>query len=191
MLLPVMAEMAALTERLQIARPVVGRIVIHMRRRQDHLGLPELSPIVTKINPVDRPALSVPPDLLVRIEPAPIAEMADHLAVGTIAALASPPCPLEPDHPAEFAPVDRIETFELRLDRHLLPLRLGQARFGKLGLPIEIREHTIQGGIQPASMMRAFICGDGVFTFQHPKKQKISGIISPLRLSFLVARIRG
>ncbi len=72
-----------------------------MRRRQDDSGLPELPLVIGKADPVDRPPLTVPPDLLGRIEPAPIAEMAGHLPMGPAASLATAPCPLETNHTAE------------------------------------------------------------------------------------------
>lgn len=118
MLSSVVVKMTALTECSEIAGPVISGIVVEMRRRQDDLGLPELSLVIGEINPVDYPALAVTPDLLVRIEPAPIAEMADHPPMRPAAALTAPPCPLETNHSAELNPVDRVKTPELLLDRH-------------------------------------------------------------------------
>ena len=89
-----------------------------MRGRQDHLGLLESPPIVTIIEPSDLPPLPVPPDRLLRIEPAPIAKMRDHLAMGTAATLASPLRPLEPNDLAKLAPIDWVETPNFWLDRH-------------------------------------------------------------------------
>lgn len=116
--------------------------MIDMRGRQHHLGLPKLALVIPIIDPGNRPALPVPPAPLVRIEPATIAKMADHPTMGAPADLATAPCPLEPDYPTEFSPVDRIEAFELRSDRHALPLRLGQTPLGQHRLPIDIRKQT-------------------------------------------------
>ena len=77
MLLTIMLEMAALTKSLQIARPVVGGIVIQMRGRKDNAGLSESPLVLRKVDKGDRPPLSVPPAFGLGIKPAAIAQMAD------------------------------------------------------------------------------------------------------------------
>ena len=145
MLLAVMEKMAALTKRSQIARAVVGRIVIDVRCRQNHLGLLEPPQIVTIIEPSDHPALPVPPELMLGIEPAAITEMADDLAMGPGASLASPFGVLKPNDRRELLPVDRIEASEVAPNRHPLPFRLGQARLGLFDRQIEIRKRRHHG----------------------------------------------
>jgi len=118
MFLAIMQEMTALTERLQILRAVMAWIVIQVRRRQNHPGLPQPPLVLRKIDPIDCPPLLVPPDLSIGVEPTAIAEMMNHTAMGTTTGLATALGPLEPDHIAELPPVDRVETPKSLPDRH-------------------------------------------------------------------------
>jgi len=102
-LCPVMQEMAALAERSQIARLVVSRIMIEMRRRQDDLGSPQLIAIGRKVDKGDRPPLPVPPAFGVGIKPTAITQVRNHPPMRPATTLASSVCSLEPDDTAELA----------------------------------------------------------------------------------------
>ncbi len=69
-----MAKMTALTERLQIAQPVVAGVVIEMRRRQHDPHFLERR-ILTVVGPGDRLASIIPPKLILWVKPAAITEM--------------------------------------------------------------------------------------------------------------------
>ncbi len=73
MLAPIMQEMATLTEGLQVACPVVCRIVIQMSSGQDHLGPLKQALIVLVVDPVDHPPPIIPPDVMLGIKPTTIA----------------------------------------------------------------------------------------------------------------------
>jgi hypothetical protein len=117
----VMEHMAALAERLEIARPVVGGVVIEMGGGQRHLCCGE-GPVLDRRrsarNPGKRPALPVAPGCAFLIPPAAIAEVKDHAAVGSPASFATSLGPSEPDEGRELRPVNWIEPPVLRANRH-------------------------------------------------------------------------
>src|SRR3954454_6035907 len=91
MLRPVVQHAAPLAERLQVSRPVLGRIVVEVSAGQHHsrglewLGLPRFGEGTAK-----GASLPVPPHASFIIPPAAIAEVTDQAAVGSPAALTSP-----------------------------------------------------------------------------------------------------
>lgn len=107
MLPTIMTKMAALTKRLQIAKPVVAGVMIEVGRRQHHPHLLE-GCVITIIRPIDHLASVIPPKLTFRIEPAAIAEMMDDLAMGAPAILTATAGAIETHHCAQLVPVDRI-----------------------------------------------------------------------------------
>ena len=122
MLLPVVHEMAALAERHQVARVVVGGVVISVRCGQDNARGSNLHLEISSWSTgSDPPPLPVPPGLSPLIPPAAITKMADGPAVGAAAPLTLTFGPAEPDHSRELRPVDGVEPAVLRADRHPAP----------------------------------------------------------------------
>ena len=84
----------------------------------------------------------------VLIEPAPVGQNTDDLAVRATAVFACPFGPAEADRMGKLAPVDWVETPQLRLDRHgppassvpsVLPVCTGQAALPYLVCPVAFR----------------------------------------------------
>src|SRR5690349_24837816 len=117
MIWPIVDHMAALAEALEIAPPVIGRIVIEMCRRQDDTGSSHLRRRV-EVRPPRRPAATIPPSATGRIEPTSIGQTANCLSVRPAASLTNPGGALEMDLPADLRPVGGVGPPHLRLDRH-------------------------------------------------------------------------
>ena len=62
-------HVAALAQALQIAPPVVTRVVVEVRRSQDHAGVPDLRGF-DEIGPARRPTAAIAPNALRGIKPA-------------------------------------------------------------------------------------------------------------------------
>lgn len=121
----VMDHVAALAKGRQIGRRVVGDIVVQVRageadeRPAMAEGVRQVSRC-RKIGP-NASALAVAPRLALGVEPAPIGENADELAVGSSAMLARALGTSEADRTGEFAPIDGVEAPQLPFDRHNNP----------------------------------------------------------------------
>ena len=109
MLFAVMAEIATLTERLQITGPIVAGVMIKMRRRQHDLHLFERC-IVLIGWPIDVLAAVIPPEFVKRIKPTAITEMMDRLTMRPATLLATTASTIKTHRRAKLGPVDRIET---------------------------------------------------------------------------------
>src|SRR4051812_49088143 len=84
----VVQHVAALAERLQVSGPVVHRIMIHMRARQEHpCALERLLQTVRGSQAAQRSPFPVSPRAARLVPPAPIPEMVDQAPVGSPAPL--------------------------------------------------------------------------------------------------------
>jgi hypothetical protein len=92
----IMQHMAALAQSFQVARRIVGRIMIEVRRRQHDLGDPHSS-IVVDHQAGQGTATPVAPHLALVIPPAAVAEMAYLAAMRPAAGLAAALGAPEPD----------------------------------------------------------------------------------------------
>lgn len=118
MMRPVMDQVAALAEALQVGRVAVRRVMVEMRGSEDDAG----DAYSVKINAPWRRALvavAIAPAGVAAVEPPPVRQ-AHHLgavaaAADFAAALGAP----EPDLPAQLRPVDRIEPAERCAYRHI------------------------------------------------------------------------
>jgi hypothetical protein len=118
MLLAVVEHVAALAECLEIAGTIVGRVVVEVGRGQQHSRLPQPARAPVRCRQIaELSAPTIAPGALSLIPPAPVTQVADHLAMRAPALLASGVRPLEANDGRELAPVDRIEPAELRADR--------------------------------------------------------------------------
>ncbi len=94
-----MLEMAPLAQRHEVARAVVGGVVIPVSRREHHARGPDLLLEALDLqHTTNPPPLPVPPDLALRITPAAIAQVAGDPPVRAAAALALSLGVLEADH---------------------------------------------------------------------------------------------
>jgi hypothetical protein len=117
----IMNHVAALAETLQVALPVVARIMIEMRRRQDDAGLSERHRILD-IRPSRWPAPTITPRVARGVEPATIGQATDSLAMRPAASLADTTGALEAHPSADLRPVDRIKPAQFTIDRQWSPL---------------------------------------------------------------------
>ena len=110
MLGAVVDHVAPLTERGEVGPGVVGRVVVAVGRSQDHAG-PAHAPedVHGSGREAYAPPASVPPGRSLPVPPAAIAEVDHTPPMRSAATLAAPSRPVEPDHPGELRPVDRVE----------------------------------------------------------------------------------
>jgi hypothetical protein len=87
MVRPIVDQVAALAQAFQIARPIVGRIVIEMRGGEYDASL-SYPRCLDDVEPRRWPPASIAPNVLVSVGPAPIGETADGFAVRPSAFLA-------------------------------------------------------------------------------------------------------
>src|SRR6516162_1642520 len=113
-------QMAPLAQALEIAQPVIARIMIEVCRRQDDAGSPHLRRLL-EIGPTRRPPVAISPGVSRGIEPTSIRQTANGDAVRPTAPLANAGSALEAHAPADLRPVAGIEPSHLRLDRHQHP----------------------------------------------------------------------
>jgi hypothetical protein len=108
MIRPVVQNVATLAKALEIAQPVVGRIVIQMRGSQ-HDACAASRDQRQQIRPACLSPAAVAPRLLDGIEPPPIRETADQLGMRSATALTLATGTFKPHPMAEFFPVRRIK----------------------------------------------------------------------------------
>ena len=130
----VVDQVAALTEALEIARPVVARIVIEVGGGQDDAS-PSYPCHLLDIGPGGGSAMVVTPSMTGGVEPASIRQTANICPMRPAAALANPAGTLEARMPAGLRPVDRIEPAQFRSDRHF--------RFPSPGFPASVHVITV------------------------------------------------
>ena len=127
----VMAHMASLAERSEVARPVVAGVMVQVGACQndtsgaDHRGSTDAGePGLYALQydgcrqVTDPPPLPIPPTSRILIPPAPIAEVENVLPVRTPAMLAAPLGTGEPDKVGQLAPIDRVEPAMFACNRH-------------------------------------------------------------------------
>ena len=113
MLEPIVKHVAALAERLEVARPIVGWVVIKVGRRQHNMGGADQR-LTRGIGDIkgggsrQGASLAATPAALLFVPPATIAKMVDDLPVWT-AAFTTPLGALEADHRRELRPIDRVK----------------------------------------------------------------------------------
>ena len=127
-----MQEMAALTERRQVAWMAVARIVVEMGRRQKH---PRCCCVIGRgeKGAFDQFPTAVAPDAPVFVPPPAVAEMADQPPVWPVAMLAPPIRTLKTDHGRELLPVDGIEPAMFGT----ITISLASARLGRRKILLE------------------------------------------------------
>jgi hypothetical protein len=107
MIRSIMEQVAALAEALQVAQPVVARVMIEMCcGEQDPRGSGRNHR--QQIRPMRMPAAAIAPGLLSGIEPTSIGQAADQSGMRPATGFTPPTGTLEPDASAEFFPVRRI-----------------------------------------------------------------------------------
>src|SRR5882762_5526441 len=113
-------QVAALAQALEIAPTVIARVMIEVRRGQDHASSPHLCRLL-EIGPSGRPAAAVAPRVTGGVEPTAIRQTAYSHAMWPAASLAHASGALEPHAPADLWPIAGVEPPHFRLDRHRHP----------------------------------------------------------------------
>ena len=113
-------HVAALAQALQIAPPVVTRVVVEVGCSKNNAGVPDLSGF-DEIGPARWPSPAIAPGVLHGIEPAPVRQTANRHAVPPVASLTDTGGALEPHPPADLRPIARIKLPHFRSDRHRHP----------------------------------------------------------------------
>ena len=110
-------HVAALAQCGQVARCIVGRIVVEMRARDIDPGHTHdrRHPLVGRTDPTPPPVAPVP---AIGVPPPPVAQMEHPPTVRTPAMLASPVGTTKADQLRQLGPVDRIKPTMFRHDRH-------------------------------------------------------------------------
>jgi hypothetical protein len=94
-------QMAALAQALEIAQPVIARVMIEVRRRQDDAGAPHLRRLI-EVGPPGGPAAAIAPGMSDGIEPTSIRQTPNSDAVRPPAPLANAGSALEAHAPADL-----------------------------------------------------------------------------------------
>ncbi len=122
----VVDHVAALAERGEIARRIVGRVVIEVRAGDIHPREPDDRGDVCP-DDTDAPSPPVAPLSAIGIPPATIAKMEDARTVRPSAMLAAAFSAAEPDQPGQLGPVARVQPAMFRHDRHDDSMSQGRA----------------------------------------------------------------
>ena len=114
MLEPIVKHMAALAERLEVARPIVRWVMIEVGRRQHHVGGADQHRArwigdIKGGGSRQGASLAAAPAALLLVPPAAIAKMVDDLPVWAAAAFTTALGALEADHRRELRPIDRVK----------------------------------------------------------------------------------
>ncbi|MBB3941618.1 hypothetical protein GGR39_003299 [Novosphingobium fluoreni] len=148
----VVAHVAALAERGEIARAIVAWVVVQVRGSEHDArhaqgcgwidaGKARLheSQLSRGRQAADRPALAVTPAGLLLVPPYTVTQVLYRAPVRAPAVLATALGALEADQRGQFAPVDRVEPAVFARDRHGDSMsQAGQERKGKTLLPIDL-----------------------------------------------------
>ena len=118
MLRSIVDHVAPLAEGREVGIRVVRGVVIAVRSSQHHPGPTGQVEGVSSCRDPDPPAPAVTPAIGLRVPPAPVAEVVDHLPVRSSAALAAASSPAEADLRRQLCPVDGVEEAVLRPDQH-------------------------------------------------------------------------
>ncbi len=144
MLLAIVLEMAPLAERHEVARPVVGGVMVPVSSREHHTGGPHLHWEVLDLQRTpDLPTCPVAPCRALRIPPASIAEVTDHPPMRPPAFLTLALRTLEADEGGELRPVDGVEPAVLGADRHPTRCQTASARAGRMLSQVHGPEHGL------------------------------------------------
>ena len=117
MLPAVLREVASLAKRHEIARLIVRRIVVAMRRRQNHPRRLERLQMLG-LGPPQRLSSSAPPSSGCLVPPAPVGKSKDRPVMRPAATLTASTSPPEADHGRELRPINRVKPAVLWPDRH-------------------------------------------------------------------------
>jgi hypothetical protein len=101
MVRPIVDQMAPLAQALEIAQPVIARVMIEVRRRQDDAGSPHLRRLL-EVGPPGWPATAIAPSASRGIEPTSIRQTANGDAMRPTAPLANAGSALEAHAPADL-----------------------------------------------------------------------------------------
>jgi hypothetical protein len=115
-LFTVVNHMAALAERLQVSQPVIGRIMVEVRSRENYPGCPNCDVVANSSNKAA--SASIAPRPFVFIPPSTIAQMQDLTAMRPAAPLAPAFSSVKPDYRRKLRPVDWVKPLVLGADRH-------------------------------------------------------------------------
>lgn len=118
---PVMDHVAALTEASKVLEPVVGRIVVKMRRGENYPCAPYLDHLL-EIRPVGVSPPPVAPGFAFRVIPASVWKEPHRGSVWAAAVLADPAGALEAHPTAELPPVRGVQAAKVRADRHYIKM---------------------------------------------------------------------
>jgi hypothetical protein len=114
-------QVAALTKAAQVAKPVVGRIVIEMRSGKYDSRCPDPSDLL-QIRPTSNAPASVAPRVSCLIVPSPVRNAAYSSAMRPAATLAYASGPFESHTPTELTPMSGIQAAKLSPNRHGRPV---------------------------------------------------------------------
>jgi len=110
-------HVAALTERLEVRRRAIARIMIEVRAGEDDIGHPDRCQHEPGLHR-NTPAPIRPPAADIGIPPASVAEMDDAAQMRPAAPLALGTGAIEPDRLRQLQPIDRVKPAVLGADRH-------------------------------------------------------------------------
>ena len=114
---PVMQHVAPLAQAPQVGEPVIGGIVVEMRRGQHDTGQTNIRNL-DEVGPSRRAAAPVPPCRFSLIKPAPVRQAPDLGHVRPAASLAPTAGAYKSDMSAQRWPVRWVERTELMADGH-------------------------------------------------------------------------
>ena len=131
MLITVVHHVAALTKSLEIFGPVVRWIMIEVSGREHDFGSPGCEMLARRLRTAQSASAPISPGLLFFVPPATIAQVLDLQAMRTAASFTSAFRSLKTDDGRQLRPIDRIEPFVLRMDRHGSWIQVERRRYTK------------------------------------------------------------
>lgn len=117
MMLAVVQQMASLAKRVEIAQPVIGRVMVEVRCGEDDARAAATGGL-EQIRPAGRAVASVTPPACASIEPAAVRQASQRRLVRPAAAFALAGCPAEAHGGAQRSPMRWIKRAKLGTDRH-------------------------------------------------------------------------
>ncbi len=106
-------HVVALAQALQIAQPIIARVMIKMGSGQNYASVADLRGF-NEIGPTRRPPAAIAPGATGRIKPAPVGQTSDFDPMRPAAGLADAGSALEPHLLADLPPIRRIKPAHLR-----------------------------------------------------------------------------
>lgn len=144
----IVEHVTSLTQRGQVRRRVVARIMVEMRAGEHDKGRPHARERDALAHP-DPPTATAPPAPRLRVPPSPVTQMRDIRAVRPPAPLAARSGAAETDCIGQLRPVDRIQPAVLGTDRH--PDPMNHAQIGAKWKMSSIHRKRIGGGTDRCS----------------------------------------